>query len=364
MPSRPRTTSEGNHPIVWQRIYQSQYRPHSLCVRDFSHSPPSGSPVSPPSAPCSTDSAGSSLSIDDCDAWNENETVLGRYSNSLTPDEAIAEIDERPDSPDNYVPMNHVSSDDGYVDMVSPRSRHIMNMSPAASTSSVTSGTPSTDLKFPEYHLDKVSSFFSPSEEEDADRPIRAYSVGSRTEVAKHKHKIEPSATAESARVRAFSVGSKSKKGHSRVLPPQPHPGVKSSSAPILSNSRVPDHMDYLMEVDFSGRNGNSSYLETKPPGVNNKVNSGYVEMRLGRAQEVSPYVDMTCGSSPTRNSFLAMQENIPYIDQTPYVDMTKCSSQLSTSPVKVKNNGYVDMDFSKKDKNDGYVAVLSCFFY
>lgn len=60
-------------------------------------------------------------------------------------------------------------------------------MSPASSCS-VTSGTPSTDMRFSEYHLEKVSSYFTPSEEEETsslDRPTRAYSVGSRPDAVK-----------------------------------------------------------------------------------------------------------------------------------------------------------------------------------
>lgn len=160
MPSRPRTTSEGNHlvPPWGVRHHTLSFRPQSLYVRDVSHSPPSESPMSPPSA--STDSAGSSLSIDDSEPWPENESMLGgRYSNSLTPDEPIAEDDEHVDSPLQngcYVLMAPISSDDGYVDMSPGGGRHMHSMSPAASTSSVTSGTPSTDLRFAEYHLEKA----------------------------------------------------------------------------------------------------------------------------------------------------------------------------------------------------------------
>lgn len=383
MPSRPRTTSEGNHPLWNQRIYHSQYRPHSLHCRDISHSPPSGSPVSPPSAPCSTDSAGSSLSIDDSEAWPETETLVGRYGNSLTPDEAIAEIDERPDSPLNV--RTNMSSDDGYVDMISPHSR-LMNMSPAASTSSVTSGTPSTDMRFAEYHLEKVSSYFAPSEEEETgDRPIRAYSVGSRPETYKNHHKSELSTTPESSRARAFSVGSRTKKIYNRILHPHgthPHPGVKSSSAPILSNSRLQgshDKVDYLMEVDFSRVNGNhnnhSAYMEMKP---SYRTPSGYVDMKPGnKIEEVHPYVDMSSGSSPAKSSFAASsQESFPFIDATPvtttvctdYMDMNgpqkinRTASKLSSYALAPKQvepasklneiNPYMDMNFSAKDRN------------
>lgn len=54
------------------------------------------------------------------------------------------------------------------------------------SCGSITSGTPSTDIRFSEYALDKVSAFFPPSDADPTidltpnERPARAYSVGSR----------------------------------------------------------------------------------------------------------------------------------------------------------------------------------------
>lgn len=107
-----------------------------------------------------------------------------------------------------------LSSDDGCHMDLSPRCNyphhhHGIN-SPTASMSSVTSGTPSTDLRFSDYPLDKVSSYFSA--EEDNTRPARAYSVGSRPETGRSKRHVELPGTPEDSRARAFSVGSKSKK--------------------------------------------------------------------------------------------------------------------------------------------------------
>lgn len=91
MPSRPRATSETTHPIpMWKHL-----NPHRSHGRDISHSPPSGSPVSPPSVGCSTDSTGSSYSLaDEPDVCMECADAGNlRYSCPLTPDEAIAEED-------------------------------------------------------------------------------------------------------------------------------------------------------------------------------------------------------------------------------------------------------------------------------
>ena len=48
------------------------------------------------------------------------------------------------------------------------------------SSCSLTSGTPSTSMRFSEFHLEKVTSYFPPCELEG--RHPRAYSVGSRPE--------------------------------------------------------------------------------------------------------------------------------------------------------------------------------------
>lgn len=54
---------------------------------------------------------------------------------------------------------------ENYVDMEQSR-RPADGMSSAASSCSITSGTPSTDLRFAEYQLEKVVSRFTPDEED------------------------------------------------------------------------------------------------------------------------------------------------------------------------------------------------------
>lgn len=97
LPSRARTTSEGqpnaivlNH-LKGVHIMSHIPRPHSMCVRAPSYSPPIASmPISPASDMCSSDSAGSSPSMDDCgENILEEGTVVSRYRHSLTPDEPI-----------------------------------------------------------------------------------------------------------------------------------------------------------------------------------------------------------------------------------------------------------------------------------
>ncbi|XP_044004614.1 probable serine/threonine-protein kinase nek3 isoform X2 [Aphidius gifuensis] len=95
LPSRARTTSEGYPvmPIHNKTVHLAPHtstRPHSMYGRGVSYSPPGTSmPISP--ASCSTDSAGSSLSMDDnnCDNNAIEETAISRYGHSLTPDEPV-----------------------------------------------------------------------------------------------------------------------------------------------------------------------------------------------------------------------------------------------------------------------------------
>ena len=161
-------------------------------------------------------------------------------------------------------------------------------MSPGSSCS-FTSGTPSTDLRFSEYHLEKVSSYLTPSEEDElslTDRPSRTYSFGSQSETTKSKGKIEILNSSDAGRVRAFSVGSKFVKPRnltkeSHKLPLRSHflpQSTKSSSAPLLSsswsgtsrhNQSSNDPMADLMEIDFTEnkkkKKNNSSKFRVTP---------------------------------------------------------------------------------------------------
>lgn len=107
-----------------------------------------------------------------------------------------------------------------------------------------------------------------------SERPLRAYSVGSRLEHNKRKLRVDLLASEHNARARAFSVGSKAKVARSDLyrgtIQTAPLSSItqhdaanltnnnvyksnKSSSAPILINkgpASMP--MDDLMEIDFA----------------------------------------------------------------------------------------------------------------
>lgn len=75
------------------------------------------------------------------------------------------------DCVDSYVPVQCgiQSTTEEYMDM-DPRNKQRAqlpsNLSSAASSSSITSGTPSTDIRFAEYQLDKIVSHFTPDDDE------------------------------------------------------------------------------------------------------------------------------------------------------------------------------------------------------
>ncbi|XP_043492011.1 insulin receptor substrate 1 isoform X5 [Polistes fuscatus] len=392
LPSRARTTSEC-HPttVVLSHPRSSHFishvpRPHSMYGRGLSYSPPvSSMPISPASGACSTDSAGSSLSMEDGGENILEESTGSRYGHSLTPDEPVI-LEENGDDyaawstthshhkyspnfkshspsqqssyvemyspcgsspgrggnympmspattayshshasslveetnvlPDGYVPMAPVG-DDGYVDM-DPSNSHNGHFPDdmsqhGGSSCSVTSGTPSTDLRFSEYHLDKVTSFFAPGEDLQA-RPTRAYSVGSRPEPTnKHRKNRLDITQQEASRVRAFSVGSRSKRpelGRLANVVTTPLPSSsdnsnsnKSNSAPLLSSSwghnsgcsGTSERMEDLMELDFT-RQSVPATLSSPPSSYTQSQSQSYSTATT----DTSSYVDMSPGQPPT----------------------------------------------------------------
>ncbi|XP_076272148.1 insulin receptor substrate 1 chico isoform X2 [Rhynchophorus ferrugineus] len=390
MPTRPRTSSESNRVGPgWGKPYTLSQRMQNH-FRDPSHSPPTGSPVSPPS-----DSTGSSYSLPD-----EHETVHEmepqRMYTGLTPDHVIAE-EEYPDSSmvnsteGNYMPMNLNLAGISENDYTEMNMTHVINPnynSNSASMSSVTSGTPSTDMRFVDYTLDKVCSYVS-TDDDDASRPYRTYSIGSKPPEIKPQHVGTP----ENARVRAFSVGSKTKKHFSRVLPHHSHTsGTKSNSAPILapdsrtgsSYGSITHETEDMMEMDFTVSGSSRSRTSTNASGssdarpASNSKNkffglidnwrrisghdkktpessadaSGIASVTEGC--ETSPYVDMTQGQ---RNSgYMDMSGNtIPHVGHahSPYMDMSGNNSSITKSWHLNAYSPYMDMSGNSATKEE-----------
>ncbi|EDS45384.1 conserved hypothetical protein [Culex quinquefasciatus] len=196
----------------------------------------------------------------------------GLYTGSSSAHSRASSLAE--DVPDGYVPMapggtvvvaganattssasTSAAPEESYVDMepasLRSSSTHVPtpgiptpsagngNISSAASSCSITSGTPSTDMRFSAYHLEKVEARFTPSEDDEMDRPLRTYSVGSRLEHNKRKLRVDMlSSAVESggaggnSRVRAFSVGSRAKVPRSELYKGS---GGAPITAPLLS---------------------------------------------------------------------------------------------------------------------------------
>ncbi|XP_043262873.1 insulin receptor substrate 1 isoform X6 [Colletes gigas] len=403
LPSRARTTSESHPASVLSHSRNTHFvshilRPHSMYVRGLSYSPPiSSMPISPASGACSTDSAGSSLSMDDGGENVLEEGTVSRYGHSLTPDEPVileengddyalwsishshhkyspnfkshspsqqssyidmyspyesspgrgggaympmssgtghshsrasSLVEEANTLPEGYVPMAPVGHN-GYVDM-DPSHSHNGHFSDdmsqhGGSSCSVTSGTPSTDLRFSEYHLDKVTSFLPPGEDLQS-RPTRAYSIGSRPEPTNRHRKNRLDITQqEASRVRAFSVGSRSKKPEigrlvNVITAPLPagsenSSSNKSNSAPLLSSSWghnsgcsiTSERMEDLMELDFT-KPSISTTLHSSPSSYSQSHSQSH---SYSTATDTSSYVDMSPGQPPSSTT-------------APYVDMCR----------------------------------------
>lgn len=296
---------------------------------------------------------------------------------------------------ESYVAMHPGQSNGETLNQMTRSTDDYMNMQPAASTNSsqastrggdissatsscsITSGTPSTDIRFSEYHLDKVQARFTPCEDDDLlDRPPRTYSVGSKLEHTKRKLHIDRVAAEHSnSRHRAYSVGSRNIKvtraeltSHSGSHTPSHNSPTainhheinnnigaknkKSSSAPLLVNSGRTahgsiDHMDDLMEIDYSNRsndsisstpNNISTSVKSSPMNIPSKVAENYVVMSGRQSKNTtpssSPYVDMR----PVGNRRISENTDHDYMDINPPAARTpqnSSSTTLSSSPLK-----------------------------
>ncbi|XP_062707134.1 insulin receptor substrate 1-B isoform X8 [Aedes albopictus] len=281
------------------------------------------------------------------------------------------------------------------------------NISSAASSCSITSGTPSTDMRFSGYHLDKVEARFTPSEDDEMERPLRTYSVGSRLEHNKRKLRVDmlSSEGSSNSRVRAFSVGSRAKVPRSDVYKGSGAPitapllsagssgslqetssnsgsitncaplastnargsnssmnegrtGKKSSSAPTLAakpHGSFDPIMDDLMEIDYSapqfhGEPTASSSTPQKTSGMED-----YMEMTAGGGNKRNTgYVEMKPGHIPPVNT--SSHENSDYLDMRPGTGYEpNPSTKSKSSPIKINspkkfsgggnnNNNYLEM--------------------
>lgn len=283
----------------------------------------------------------------------------------------------------------NMDSMDDYMNMVPKAQSSLQNdaMSSATSSCSITSGTPSTDIRFSEYHLEKMTSRFTPDEDENQIQShLRTYSVGSKLEHNKRKHHIDR-VTAEHAnhRVRAFSVGSRVKVpradlairlasqlpasiNHQEINNNTNHTskGKKSSSAPLLNHSKAAhggsfDPMEDLMEIDYSCKSDDS--VNSRQQAVNQtlpmqvpvptKKTDDYMNMN-GRSRNnsnTSNYVDMKPGIKT--NEYMDMRPGAAF-------KYSNSSTSLSSSPVKSNNTPKTSnfRTISSSSNNNNYIDM------
>uniref|UniRef100_T1JCY1 Insulin receptor substrate 1 n=1 Tax=Strigamia maritima TaxID=126957 RepID=T1JCY1_STRMM len=286
VPSRPRTISDG--PLNGSRKGQPWsfeiQRPHSMYTQPSSYSPPdSGGGVGEGEG----EEEGEGEGGDGSSASVDNQFDVGSYKHWLSSPENSrvqrSSITEENAGFDNYLPMTPTDSELKRV--LSLRRTHYVSMAPVGSNKSggddayldmssgstpVKSGTPAEDIRFSEFPLDKVRSYFTATEIED-EKLVRAYSVGSKPQHASRQNAATTgdaesaaacSSFSSSSRVRAFSVGSKvglqfaATRGNASANGDK---NKKSFSAPLLSNSPAKIANEDLMELDFAKSGGRAS---------------------------------------------------------------------------------------------------------
>lgn len=270
-----------------------------------------------------------------------------------------------------------------YVDMDQSRHHHIHHhptnsMSSAASSCSITSGTPSTDIRFVDYHLDKVSARFTPDDEDTSsitERPTRAYSVGSKLEHNKRKFRGDLiNQDTINSRERAFSVGSRVKHLRSElyrgVLTPSAQENVnpnkisneikgkKSTSAPLLSSKfhTSIDPMDDLMEIDYSNREDKS--CTTTPVGSEGSITgSSHIKPEPEKIFNDLMEIDYSTKRNQRPTSSTPVKTSLP----VPVPNSRRYDNKINASP-KVNSNfsEYVEMHpiSQKPIEDEGYMNM------
>ncbi|KAL3196023.1 hypothetical protein MRX96_045413 [Rhipicephalus microplus] len=191
------------------------------------------------------------------------------------------------------------------------------------------------------FHLDKVKSYFSPSED-DAEafiKPVRAYSIGSRQQVKK----TSLAGHLDQSRVRAYSVGSQvaptamrrrlKKDADVDANALQRLEGQKSSSVPTLqedasSSQQAPRALNYnedLMEINYDrsdlGQGSSSTPVVEKssvlPPASMKQPETSEAIRKLSTASTPSTtktfddYMVMTTGSESGAGSSSSYQHSL-----------------------------------------------------
>ncbi|XP_033249748.1 insulin receptor substrate 1 isoform X2 [Drosophila miranda] len=287
LPTRNRTISDcsnqinlgSNHGFRSNTI--SGNRPHP--TNKPNNSPPFNTPLR-----CS-ESEESSISVDESDD-NGSFTPYRRNTRSskgAIPEENIddfasAELSSttvKNERVDNYIPMTPIKPISDTV--------HVIEMVESNHMLLKSAGAENLHFNFPEHISEKLVKDLDGDSDSQCDRPIRAYSIGNKVEYSKLKRIGYINETGKNShRVRAYSVGSKSKiprcdlqrivlvekdknksgtnGSHNNIFTDDSNSNEvirsstirekKSTSAPLLSLKHPinTDRMSDLMEIDFS----------------------------------------------------------------------------------------------------------------
>eukprot|EP00099_Drosophila_melanogaster_P004147 NP_001188772.1 chico, isoform B [Drosophila melanogaster] len=357
LPTRNGTLSESsnqtyfgsNHGLRSNTI--SGIRPHS--TNKHSNSPTFTMPLR-----CS-ESEESSISVDESDDNGSfsHYRLNTRSSETAIPEENIddfasaelfSKVTEQNVSDENYIPMNPVNP----TDAIHEKEKADMQRLEDASL----------HFNFPEHASEKLAKDFDLDSDNQCCRPIRAYSIGNKVEHLKFNKRLgHLNDTGQNPnRVRAYSVGSKSKiprcdlqrvvlvednkheftanRSQSSITKEGTSYGSsanrqkKSTSAPLLSlkNQINSDRMSDLMEIDFS----QATNLEKQKFIKNNEIPK-YIE-------NVFPKAPRTDSSSLTLHA----------TSQKDIFNGTKLNNTAITS-----EDGYLEM----KPVGNGYTPSSNC---
>ncbi|XP_017075682.2 insulin receptor substrate 1 [Drosophila eugracilis] len=359
LPTRNGTLSEGsnqtyfgsNHGLRSNTI--SGTRPHSS--NKHSNSPTFSMPLR-----CS-ESEESSISIDESDDNGSfsHYRLNTRSSETAIPEENIddfasaefSKVAEQSESDENYIPMTPIKPS------IFSEAMHEKKNAEKQSSEDA-----NLRFDFPEHTSEKLVKDFDLDSDNQCGRPIRAYSIGNKVEHLKFNKRLGHlnDTSQNSNRVRAYSVGSKSKiprcdlqrvvlvednkhdfvtnRSHSSITKDGASCGTsasrekKSTSAPLLSlkNQINPDRMSDLMEIDFSQA-------------------TNFEKQKFIKNNEISKYIENVFPKN-TRND--SSNLTLHAISQKDIFNGTKINTTANAS-----EDGYLEM----KPVGNAYISSSVC---
>ncbi|XP_035706021.1 insulin receptor substrate 1 isoform X1 [Folsomia candida] len=271
--------------------------------------------------------------------------------------------------------------DDAYLDMDFTRKINLSNedvrrVSPASSES-LQSNTPSSD--FP---LEKVTSYLT-DDFEDSMRPIRAYSVGSRSDtsalgkIRSGKNRLE--AVQETFRCRAMSVGSK----NPRKPPILPNTSSNAGLIPAVGSNKAAVSGVGPLSSSWSGSTGrwpmtkfvnNHHYSPNQPPtqyafsqGTSESNDSDLMELDFSKNKKIRkrshPGPPPSLNSTPSSTGSSSLQKISPVpkgviSNNSGAVEGSESSELLKSSSSQQNSGG--SAEYSTKGRNYAISAPIS----